>query len=710
MKNTTIKKTADDPSLWLKEFDIEVSSGSERVYNNGRQQIKISLIVEPRSGQEVTDAQFSTLMPVYRDNDGSFVTLPQDHSADGWFYSVEEDLNYDYFPSTASVEPMKGALLNADGSQNTLLVMTPQGHWKLDEQSPPGHRPQSNPVLEKFLDAQNRISAARRVKTFYIHTKARAGTTVTLYARIEKDAETIYTSDEAESEIKLYSEPTRQLIFPEDYDLSKKIISESLSATPSERDPERFIYEFSLKPKYIDFSSAKYESNASESRGMIKWQDHSNSQPRATHVGVAFPGSRNVNYNDTLTLGGQFPPRKVKQISDDNTGKIVVLMQGDNQIPYHSADYDKQGPMKIQALDRFGTQHTLAIRFDESQDSAFDKRSNLTVESRTESHVDTHTAAEEFVSITHFQVKGLNSNTHKQSCRLYNNGWQQTYINVVITATNERNEQVELSDGILNKIQLVDYDTGADLSPSAYTITRTQSEIDKLFHIIPASVIAKETTEAPINDQAATPAQGGQSITFWVRTKAVTNKTIAARLVHDGVTYHTYQRDVAPGGETRSGNSNSAAEISPLEQNYHYTAKNFILTRTNASDDLRSDIIDIDLYKLKINSAEHHITSSDYEPAVWMFDYIAGKKANSLAYFRRNNTSTTVTLYYHLNYQPIAVNRTVGEANAVRVKSNSLGPDGESYVGVLMVYRDQYGNGHNVWLNPASEANLITIS
>ncbi|MEG1350594.1 MAG: hypothetical protein RSD49_21440 [Hafnia sp.] len=688
MKHEVTNQSVADPILWLKEFSIKVSSGNDRVYNNGRQQIEISLTVEPQANQEISDAQFNTLKPVYLDDDGNYVALPELPSDESWFYSSSENPDFDYLPSSFTPEPLNAATFNEDGSLGQLLTLGPEGNWLYASNA-------ESDANIKIGNAYTPINSARRVKRFYVQSRSRAGTDITLYACIEKNQETIYYSKDSESEITLIAESTPAFKFPEDYNWTQKKVSLTSNTYASEDNDARFIHEFSLSPRHVRFSYAEFHPDIAQSKGMIRWQDHTPGQTFASHVGVALPHSRNVHYNDNIKLGTQFPARKATTISAENPDSIVVLLQGDNQIPYYSEGFDQQGPLKLQAYDRYGTLHSISIAFDDSEGSAFDKRTNLTVSTSNNDHINS-----DDIHITHFQVKGLNSESHKQTCKLYNNGLQQTYVNIVITAVNARDEQISLPQSALDKIQLVDYDTGTALSPSDYSISRSQSARDKRFHIIQSTY----SNEAP----SATPNQGGQSITFWISTLSRTNLTIAARLVHDGITYHTYQADVEPGGKTVSGKSNSAAVISPQLQDYNYRKQDFNLERKNSSVELSPDIYDVDTYTIRINSANHYIVWSDAPDSVWMYDYIGKETANYLAYYQCSAVKGS-TLYFDAYPQRVPINTNMGEATAARVKGYKHNANGERYYSLLVTYRDQHGNGHSVYLKPYDNANLIVF-
>ncbi|MNJ34093.1 hypothetical protein D3C77_287920 [compost metagenome] len=581
-------------------------------------------------------------------SDGKYITLPEIGEPGDWLYNTTENIDFDYYPDVVE-DQLNSAHLNTDSQ--------------------------------------------RRIKKIYIQSTARAGSRIVLFAGIDEDSSTTYYSENIDEKVEILAEGTPSFSFPEDYNWIRRIISVEDDYPIEPFNDARFIYEYALSPKYVRFSHAQFNPDTAKSKGMIRWQYNGPTETFATHVGVALPNTKTVHYNNEIQLGAAFPPRRAKEVVTENAGMLVVLLQGDNQIPYYPAGTEHHGPLRLDAYDKYGTLHNINIDFDLSQEDAFDKRTNLVVSTQSAQSV-----AANFVTLEHFQVKGFNSERDRQVCPLYNNGHQQTYIDVVLFARNEKNEPVQIDQAILDKVELVNFDNGAALGPS-YTVTRTQSDKDKSFVYHPSSQAQSHSA----------PAQGGDSIRFWIRTTSKHSTTIAARLIHDGVTYHTYQRDVATGGKTVSGKSNSAAVISPLEQDYFYRAPDFDFTRANYNTDIKSGIIDVDLYTLKLKShLAHYIAWNLPASHIWTIDYIGSDKTNMLAFYQRNN-QTSVTLNFSGVNQPMSVNGSRGVAHVARIKRAKKDLN-EKFVGIQVHYLDQYGNRHYVWFNPGSEANTINIT
>lgn len=95
---------------WLRRFRLDITSNSNRLYANGRQQVEVTITIEPREGQEITEQQLSTLQLVLIDDDGHVRDLEGDLQA-----RHLRDSRFDYHASGATVpaaltQPSAGAM------------------------------------------------------------------------------------------------------------------------------------------------------------------------------------------------------------------------------------------------------------------------------------------------------------------------------------------------------------------------------------------------------------------------------------------------------------------------------------------------------------------------------------------------------------------------------------------------------------------------
>ncbi|MFJ3450960.1 hypothetical protein ACIPM0_22465 [Pseudomonas sichuanensis] len=657
-------KTKRDITDWLSHFEIVLSSASTSVFNNSRQQVEVIILAKPQGELKLSDNEFKSLRIVSQKAFGIYDPFPEDNTSAPWFYSTEHDERFDYFPTL---------------TQPTLP----------EPPTPPG-------MDEKSLIREDNASywlndSETSYKQLYIHSRAPAGSKVTLRVAITRDAEgggkgeDYYSDDIYVNSIDLYAHPTPNYVFPQDYQWAQ---------TRNEGDTvggSRFIHEHRLAPIEVPFSYAQFETG--DSNGMIRWQDHQPDQTFASHVGIAWPGDKTVHYDTSIRLGAHFPARQVKEVKTDNTGAVIVLLQGDNQIPYYTAGTDRQGPCRVSAYDRHGNRHRLSIAFDDTQSDPLGRRSKLTVVNT--SALDEQTTPLRVANIAFFQVKGIGSVNNNTSCPLYNNTYQSTYVDIVIRALDEKQQPVQLTAAELNSIQLVRYDTGTVLG-SGYTtyIAATRRSPYDLFDFYPGT--AAENSLAPH--------QNDQAIRFWLTTNTSTNLQVAARLVLGGVTYHTYQKDVTVGGVTVAGKSNSSAIIVPYPRNYDLKPEHFRYGYKNYSNSAHEDI---DIYHLWIHDTKYQLRYSSGGDNQHYQNSRNGVQYEQLHYKLDRTREVRVSVWY---FNVATINNVPGRAYGSRLRTDSIIERPKKDYGFSIIYYDQNGNGHELWVlnKTGSYGNLLT--
>lgn len=309
------------PIGWLRQFRLELASSSDQAYNNGRQQIAVRLTVEPQAGQVITQEQFQSLRLVVQLEGRQYLPLPEVGEEGHWTYAKSRDERFD-FHATATDAP-------------------------------------ELPVEQ---------SAQVRTKVLYIQTEAPGGSSITLRAMVRKDADTVYYTDGSSFDSSLEVHAVRPPIyrFPDDYRWEK---------TRDEGDSNggsRFIHEHSLTPRNVGFSYGEFRST--DTKGMIRWQSRDPNQSFASHVGIALPGETEVQYNPDINLGNLPPSEKVTEPKSSTRESAVIVLQGDNRIPYYSGGATHDQPFSVDLYDRQGNLHRLTVRFDDSQDTALKRR------------------------------------------------------------------------------------------------------------------------------------------------------------------------------------------------------------------------------------------------------------------------------------------------------------------------------------------------
>lgn len=625
---------------WLWNFELTLGSSAPMAFNNGRQQIKVNVEVQANenNGLDLTPEQLDSITLVVKQADGSYAPLSTD-PAQRWFYSKDHDPRFDYYPTL-----------------NRAFTST-------------------SPVARLSFEASKTVS-------FFVSSRATAGSQLVLRARITQSPGVHYYTDSIpfDSSLRLTAMAAPSSTFPQDY-IFEQVRDEGSVASGT------FIHEWALSPRTVDFAYAEFLKN--DRRGMIRWHERAFDERFATHVGIALPGDTQVHYDETLGLQGDFVEnRKVHHVAHVSDRQVVVLAQGDHNIPYRSGEPRREGPCTLHAVDRHGTSHYLNIGFDGTQ------RVNLRVTTRQADRTKFAPAG----TLDFFQIRGLNRDQDNTPCTVYANGYQQTPITVVLRARNNRGEIIELPDEILQQIEFIDYNTGSRLPSSQYSIA---TERNPVFDYHPSNVTSRHAGFAG----------QGSSKTFYLSTKAVGTTKLGARLTYGGRTYRTNDRATATGGEISNGRSNSSASLHGLSQNYTFRADRFSVKRV----DLKSgDNWDLDRYELRFTEPNYQIRFSEHTPAHrnnWHYRRESRGFYQQAAY-EVNDTRKIIYPNLTITNRKIEfpINTPQGVAHAVRLRTR-LGPPSPKRNGSTKVtYVDQYGNRHPLWLNPVDGGNRLEVS
>lgn len=86
-----------DLNLWLRRFRVDVTSNSNRVYANGRQQVEVTVTIEPRANETITAEQYDSIFLVEIDDNGQVKPLNDLLKA-----FTERDQRFEYHAATGS--------------------------------------------------------------------------------------------------------------------------------------------------------------------------------------------------------------------------------------------------------------------------------------------------------------------------------------------------------------------------------------------------------------------------------------------------------------------------------------------------------------------------------------------------------------------------------------------------------------------------------
>ena len=627
------------PSHWLDDFSIALTSRSQRIYNNGRHQIEVTLRVVPVADSVLTDTHYDSLGLMYQTADGNWLTLSQDDGHQDWFYQTEHDAHFDYYPSVVD---------------SAVPVELPAHH--------PG----------------------ARIKRFYIHRRAKHGESIRLAGTmLERDHLSQRFTDPLPLE--LIAEPSPSYSFPDDYEWHGKVrVGDRLFGDAGIND-QAFLCEHALRPQRVAFSAAECPQPAHTPPTLMRWSNDAGSS-LATVVILALPGASAVSYESALSQAAELSTQRVTQPITSTAGQVVVMTQGFHDVPAELQQCRSTRPLTLHVYDRHGSLHSLKIDFD-GPDNRFD----LCV--RNAPH------AQAIGAITYFKVDGRGLPYDATHCRLYNNGHQQTYIDVHLEATDEDGIITPIPESVLNAVTLVDYYTGAQLD-THYQISRSRSDKDQRFVYYP---------NQPTHKDEHVPHRQAQRVRFYVATGARENKRVAARLVHDGRTYHTHDYSLPAGdGRTSAGRSNCSAIIEPLVQNYFFNAqKHYQLRRYDAADTLGNFVVDLDRYELRLTEETRHrlVYLNRFGSFAWRYTgpwtywiYTCGLSGVGRSMISRLNIQQVV------NVPNTAV-------IFYRLKVFAAWQEGSfnKELGILHTMQDEQGNSHRVWVNTTDKMNMLTL-
>lgn len=319
-KNTpppTPSKAPPPLGNWLSRWRLEYTSPSSTLYPNTRQQVEVTMTLEAKLGQVIPDEALASVRLLSRLGDGRYAEVPMHDDGSSLWFASDKPNEYQYYPVSAAIPP--------------------------DEGESPGE------VL---------------TKTFYLHSRAPAGTREEFWGRITRTLENEetydYVSDGShtgfEASVVLSTTAIPAYNVPADYTFERALIS-------GEGNSDLFVWEYDIVAAHTPFGRLPFLSAEAIPAGMIQWSVRAPDESRAGHVGFAAPGESGIRYNDRIAFGDSFVPQAhVSRVRDDT---VVIVLQGGNNIPYDSESAQHHnGPIVVHAIDKFGNTHQLRVSFE----------------------------------------------------------------------------------------------------------------------------------------------------------------------------------------------------------------------------------------------------------------------------------------------------------------------------------------------------------
>jgi hypothetical protein len=121
-----IMNISNTANTWLSRFKIDITSSTNRVFGNGRQQLEATVTVAPRNGGTITDAQLASIALVTLDDDGVYRELSGQLKA-----SSERDAAYEYYADTGS--PPSNLELNGPVRRKRFYISSSRSGGSIDQ-------------------------------------------------------------------------------------------------------------------------------------------------------------------------------------------------------------------------------------------------------------------------------------------------------------------------------------------------------------------------------------------------------------------------------------------------------------------------------------------------------------------------------------------------------------------------------------------------
>lgn len=342
-KNSTAPGRAELTFDNLVEFEQTVVSGGTRLYNNGRQQVAVQIILKATLAGE--NATFSTTeLRSVRLVDYN----TEQELTDDWAIAYKPG-GYAYYP-----EPGHAASTSARTSDD-------------DEWVPP------EPINGRYIF------------TLYFSTTAAAGISRKFALAITRDGDGFVAitngrrdgpNNELDEDVPLLpvKSPTYHI---ENYTFEKNIVRETPFACDGDRRREDggtpiFVAYYYLGVVGNDGVPIGLKEMEVEPPGMVQWNDKTHDETFASYTGYGAPDNPDAIYNDKIILGDKHHPEEV--ISQPIKDKGTIILAGHVNIPFHQDSANNQaGPCQITAIDEYGNSHSLKVRFkDSTQNGRFD--------------------------------------------------------------------------------------------------------------------------------------------------------------------------------------------------------------------------------------------------------------------------------------------------------------------------------------------------
>lgn len=314
-------KDDDKPPLgsWLASLNIAIASASNRVYPNGRQQMEVTVNIEPLSSQKVSAEELASVKLIVRDELGGFTPLPESNDGSSpWFFSHRRN-DYLEYPAVRELVP-------PSESANT----------------------PSSVYTRKFYVMANKANPSQPLETLYVG--------ITRFTNNGNyDYRTDGSQDGFSSKVEVRTAEIPKFKVPDNYSFVSTLVD-------GNGQTDVFTLQYALAGANVQQPIVEFISADMTPKGMIQWDVKAAGATRATHVGFAPPGKVEIEYNNAIRLGTNFQP--VRHVRNPVEGHVTLVLQSGNTIPFDAdSAIHHNGPCVLTAVDVYGNEHQLRISF-----------------------------------------------------------------------------------------------------------------------------------------------------------------------------------------------------------------------------------------------------------------------------------------------------------------------------------------------------------
>lgn len=305
-------------SSWstLETFDVEVSSPSNRLYRNGRQQVEVTVKLRARDSEgkivPLAEAQKQSVRLIDYNSGEELPNVPASGAVtSGWGTTAKRN-EYEFFPGT------REGYDDAEGSSEGYAFVVR--------------------YLQTVDASPKRIGAL-----------------------IRRDAQTVFRTNADNVQKSIEAVPERLPSYDE-HTMSVEHTWEAQRVSGGENDWDLRTVDYYFCGLSFNGNRVKLREFAVRPASMFQWESTNPTSELFSFTGFGAPGSATAVYD----VPAAFNDRKNSPITMPSDGRGVVILIRSNNITQSSAGNVRKAPCDVDALDEFGNEHALRVSFKSS--------------------------------------------------------------------------------------------------------------------------------------------------------------------------------------------------------------------------------------------------------------------------------------------------------------------------------------------------------